>query len=33
LRKAAIRHFVEHGFEDASVPAIAIAIAAEVGVT
>ena len=29
LRQAAIRHFVEHGFEDASVPAIA----AEVGVT
>ena len=29
LREAAIRHFVAHGFEDASVPAIA----AEVGVT
>ena len=29
LRKAAIRHFVEHGFEAASVPSIA----AEVGVT
>ena len=29
LRQTAIRHFVEHGFEDASVPAIA----AEVGVT
>ena len=29
LRQAAIRHFVEHGFEAASVPAIA----AEVGVT
>ena len=29
LRQAAIRHFLEHGFEDASVPAIA----AEVGVT
>jgi AcrR family transcriptional regulator len=29
LRQAAIRHFLEHGFEDASVPLIA----AEVGVT
>jgi AcrR family transcriptional regulator len=29
LRQVAIRHFVDHGFEDASVPAIA----AEVGVT